>query len=31
VENTASVDVGKEMSMMQEEIFGPVAVSFLSF
>jgi aldehyde dehydrogenase (NAD+) len=31
VENTAFVDVGEEMSMMQEEIFGPVAVSFLSF
>jgi len=31
VENTVFVDVGDEMSMMQEEIFGPVAVSFLSF
>jgi len=27
VENTAFVDVGEDMSIMKEEIFGPVAVS----
>lgn len=30
VENTAFVDVGEDMSLMQEEIFGPVAVSWSS-
>jgi aldehyde dehydrogenase (NAD+) len=31
VENTAFVDVGEDMSLMQEEIFGPVAVGCFSF
>jgi aldehyde dehydrogenase (NAD+) len=31
VQNTAFVDVEGHMSLIQEEIFGPVAVSFIVF